>query len=274
MFDCDTKHTGCKIGCFNRHSPMSSTRFFQMMILIISIPKLMFYLFVSHENAEYELEKQKFNKIKAKKQEEFRKKIEEWQKKLQAGMKDMPKPEAEVIPEPASLTEARLSIRKNYYMGNAAEVLWTRPIVIAQMVHFVAILFIEFTGLIVLNWLTQAAMGVVNSEWKFFNISAYNYPEHYVCQQDSVNLLSQEPLYNCGNGDKEECYVSRPAEKKLFLWYMIAVSIMSIILVLMDIILLTKNHLTKHRARQQVAKQTRASQPSLNGTMTKPLLPQ
>ena len=72
MFDCDTKHTGCKIGCFNRHSPMSSTRFFQMMILIISIPKLMFYLFVSHENAEYELEKQKFNKIKAKKQEEFK----------------------------------------------------------------------------------------------------------------------------------------------------------------------------------------------------------
>ena len=34
----------------------------------------------------------------------------EWQKKLQAGMKDLPKPDEPNVPEPESITNAKLSI--------------------------------------------------------------------------------------------------------------------------------------------------------------------
>ena len=34
----------------------------------------------------------------------------EWQKKLQAGIKDLPKPDEPIVPEPESLENAKLSI--------------------------------------------------------------------------------------------------------------------------------------------------------------------
>ena len=72
MFQCDTTHPGCKLACFNRHSPMSVARFFQMLILLISLPKIFFYLFASHEQAEYEREKLKHQKEKQKAMEAFK----------------------------------------------------------------------------------------------------------------------------------------------------------------------------------------------------------
>ena len=103
--------------------------------------------------------------------------------------------------------------KKNYYMGNAQEVLWTRRIVTAHLTHFIVLLFLEILGLLFLNWLTQAAIGV--EEWTFFNPSLFKYVEHYICRENSVSLLNEEPLRNCGNGDATECYVSRPSEKKV-----------------------------------------------------------
>ena len=98
-------------------------------------------------------------------------------------------------------------------MGSAMEVLWSSSIVKAHLIHFVVLLVLEFLGLLMLNWLTQAAIGV--TEWTFFNPKFYNFVEHYVCQENAVSLLNDEQLYNCGNGDQTECYVSRPAEKKV-----------------------------------------------------------
>ena len=51
---------------------MSLARFFQMLILLISLPKLFFYLFASHEQAEYEREKLKYQKEKQKAMEAFK----------------------------------------------------------------------------------------------------------------------------------------------------------------------------------------------------------
>lgn len=110
MFQCDTQHTGCRLACFNRHSPMSAARFFQMLILLISLPKIFFYLFASHEQAEYEREKLKHQKERQKAGEEYKRKMMEWQKKIQAGMKELPKPDEPNVPEPPSLANAKLSI--------------------------------------------------------------------------------------------------------------------------------------------------------------------
>ena len=98
-------------------------------------------------------------------------------------------------------------------MGNAMEVLWTKPIVTAHMIHFIALLILEIFGLLMLNWLTQAAVGV--KEWSFFNPSMYQYTEHYECQEDSVSLLNNAAMAQCGNGALTQCYVSRPSEKKV-----------------------------------------------------------
>ena len=98
-------------------------------------------------------------------------------------------------------------------MGNAQEVLWTRRIVTAHLTHFIVLLFLEILGLLFLNWLTQAAIG--QTEWTFFDPSYYQYTEHYVCDEESVYLLNTEKLTQCGNGDRTECYVSRPSEKKV-----------------------------------------------------------
>merc|ERR1719210_2756157 len=272
MFQCDTQHPGCKLACFNRHSPMSVARFFQMLILLISLPKIFFYLFASHEQAEYEREKLKHQKEKQKAMEAFKAKMMEWQKKLQAGMKDLPKPDEPNVPEPESITNAKLSIRKNYYMGNAMEVLWTKPIVTAHMIHFIALLVLEILGLLMLNWLTQAAMG--EKEWSFFDPSKYQYLEHYECEENRVSLLNNAAMEQCGNGAFTQCYVSRPSEKKLFLWYMVATAIMSIILLILDIILLTRNHITKKQQRKKAALSARSasktsSNAHLNGSLNK-----
>merc|ERR1719285_200456 len=265
MFQCDTQHPGCKLACFNRHSPMSLARFFQMLILLISLPKLFFYLFASHEQAEYQKEKQKA-------MEAFKVKMMDWNKKLQAGMKDLPKPDEPNVPEPESIANTKMSIRKNYYMGNAMEVLWTKPIVTAHMIHFIALLILEIFGLLMLNWLTQAAVGV--KEWSFFNPSMYQYTEHYECQEDSVSLLNNAAMAQCGNGALTQCYVSRPSEKKLFLWYMVATAIISIILLILDIILLMRNHVTKQQQRKKMNAATNArslsktsSSAHLNGSL-------
>ena len=55
---------------------MSVARFFQMLILLISLPKIFFYLFASHEQAEYEREKLKYQKEKQKAMEAFKVKVQ------------------------------------------------------------------------------------------------------------------------------------------------------------------------------------------------------
>ena len=47
MFKCDTMHTGCLQLCFNRHSPISHVRFFNMLILFIGLPKILFHLYAA-----------------------------------------------------------------------------------------------------------------------------------------------------------------------------------------------------------------------------------
>ena len=104
---------------------MSLARFFQMLILLISLPKLFFYLFASHEQAEYEREKLKYQKEKQKAMDAFKValqklglrfhhffkvKMMDWNKKLQAGMKDLPKPDEPNIPEPESIANTKMSI--------------------------------------------------------------------------------------------------------------------------------------------------------------------
>ena len=98
-------------------------------------------------------------------------------------------------------------------MGKAMEVLWTKRIVTAHMVHFIALLILEMLGLLLLNWLTQAAIGV--KDWSFFDPSKYQYIENYVCEEDSVTLINRTPMTQCGNGERTQCYVSRPSEKKV-----------------------------------------------------------
>ena len=98
-------------------------------------------------------------------------------------------------------------------MGNAMEVLWSSSIVKAHLIHFIVLLVLELLGLLMLNWLTQAAIGA--TEWTFFDPKSYNFVEHYKCQENAVSLLNKQQLDNCGNGEYTECYVSRPAEKKV-----------------------------------------------------------
>jgi len=240
---------------------------------------MFFYLYVSQENAEYEREKLIHQKAKQKADEEFKKKLLEWQKKVQAGMKELPKPDPPQVPEPQSLKDAKLTIKKNYYMGNAMEVLWSSSIVKAHLIHFIVLLVLEFLGLLMLNWLTQAAIGV--TEWTFYNPKFYNFKEHYVCQENAVSLLNPEKLSNCGNGAQTECYVSRPAEKKVFLWYMIATALASIVLLILDIILIVTTHMKKKKQKKAIAASKKLENRSnyseghlSNGSIKKPLLPQ
>ena len=61
---------------------MSVARFFQMLILLISLPKIFFYLFASHEQAEYEREKLKYQKEKQKAMEAFKVSVKRLSAKL------------------------------------------------------------------------------------------------------------------------------------------------------------------------------------------------
>ena len=61
---------------------MSVARFYQILIFLISLPKIFFYLFASHEQAEYEREKLKNQKEKQKAMEVFKVKVQKFDPKF------------------------------------------------------------------------------------------------------------------------------------------------------------------------------------------------
>jgi len=203
MFKCDTQHTGCTQLCFNRHSPVSHLRYFNMLILFLTIPKILFYLYAAGIDGKYKKEEFKFNK-------ERQIKLQEHQQAMQAYVAN---PNKELIDKPvmpAEYKKPRSKVMRNAYQGNAAEVIWVPEIIRGQIIHLILLFIFEILGLIFLNQLQQHQISKFPRV--FFDIASFDVKELYECR---LHELGTDPLVNCGHGDMEYCYVVRPTEKKV-----------------------------------------------------------
>jgi len=113
MFKCDTMHTGCLQLCFNRHSPISHVRFFNMLILFIGLPKILFHLYAAKMDGRV----QKSNlRIQKSNQEAMKK----WQEDMTA-YQQLTEKEGKVVPakpEPIKGPETKKKIVRNSYQYN------------------------------------------------------------------------------------------------------------------------------------------------------------
>jgi len=242
MFKCDTMHTGCLQLCFNRHSPISHVRFFNMLILFIGLPKILFHLYAAKMDGRVQKSNLRIQKSNQEAMKKYQEEMTAYQQLTEKEGKVVP-----AKPEPIKAQETKKKIMRNTYQGNAAEVNWPTEIARAHVLHFIVIFIIEIFGLIALNWLQQAQMSTYPRT--FFDIESYDVPEMYQCR---LHEPGKPSLKNCGNGEFQYCYVTRPTEKKMFLYYMITTAIVSIILMTIDLIYVLQHH-TRKRANKKKA---------------------
>jgi len=209
-FKCDTNQPGCQNVCFNRFSPISHLRFWAFQMLFVCLPSVAFMTY-----AQFEL--QKIDVI-TKKEKEF---IEN------AGDDES----AYVTPEYLKIAGKRKKLginkmkKKTTVTADAAvEVIWTPRIRFIYIIHLIFKLALECIFLY-LSYLLQ------KQQSKRSGLSAMWVPEKYECTHGDTednSACSQNPLI--------PCWVSRPWEKTIFMLYMTAVTIISIILCLAEFV--------------------------------------
>ena len=124
--------------------------------------------------------------------------------------------------------------KRNLDRGIIEQVFITKKIKIAQFLHYLGVLIIEFLGLLILNWNQQAGngkckciiwslkivtffsdVGAQNEKYQFefFNFSVYFYPWKGI----DMGLYECKDIKTCHNtdGNSQKCFIVRPFEKNV-----------------------------------------------------------
>lgn len=259
-FKCDTGQPGCQNVCFNRFSPISHMRFWAFQLLFVATPVLFFHMYAGKETGEVKLLEEAEKKQKQE-QESIEKKrnelgtIEEDETDFgteehmsmistQSIKKFKLQSELDAQEKKFQETEARLSKKRDKF-GNykkkekidlkkdskvgITEVIFTRRIKIVYVVHCFLKLGIELLFLY-LGYILQ------HQQSKAWGWAAWTVPEKYTC----THALEYGAAGSaCAQQEKVTCWVSRPWEKQMFLYYMLICQILSIVLIILEAIYMT-----------------------------------
>jgi len=242
QFKCDTMHPGCRELCFNKFSPMSHTRFFFFLLLSIHVPKIAAVFYLRYQ----ELSSDKSRMVEEKRiRDELPANMPLAAKMQQAKQRTANLPNEKF---------ERSKPKRNLDRGIIEQVYITKKIKIAQFLHYLGVLIIEFLGLLILNWNQQAGngkyVGAKNEKYQFdfFNFSEYFYPWKGI----DMGLYECKDIKTCHNtdGNSQKCFIVRPFEKNFYIGWMITMASISIILLIIDIIYLSQHHIKKDKSKK------------------------
>jgi len=211
VFQCDTSQPGCKAMCFNRFSPMAHPRFWQFQFLFCLLPAFIFHLVVNNQSAQMKKVDEKIKQIQAKVDAE----ADEEKKKMyysssEYSMLEKKKKKLGVDRKKTVITTDQ---------GGLQEVLWTPTIRLWFIISLGAKVLMELLFVYLYYTLQR-------QQSKKFGWAAWSVPDKYECSygEDLDNMA-------CSQNANIPCWVSRPMEKEVMMWYMLSMSIISLALV-------------------------------------------
>jgi len=209
-FRCDTAQPGCSNMCFNKFSPMHHPRFWSFQFLFVCLPAFIFGLVTSNQEAQIkkvDLEAQKMNaKIDAE-ADELKKK--EYYASAEYQRLEQKKKKIGVQRKKTKVTTDQNSL---------VEVIWTPAIRFWFVVQLGVKVVMEFL-FIYLYYILQ------KQQSKKEGWAAWMVPDRYDC------TYGEEDNMACSQNGNIPCWVSRPKEKEVMMWYMLTMSLVSTALV-------------------------------------------
>jgi len=256
-FKCDTGQPGCQNVCFNRFSPISHMRFWAFQLLFVATPCLFFHMYAGKETGAVKLleeaqEKHKKDQAKLAEQEKELDSIAEgiesefengdhmsmistqsMQKHDQLNLEIVNKKKQMEIEQKkinkkkdkigSYKKKEKIDLKKDSKVGTT-EVIFTRRIKIVYVIHCFLKLGIEFLFLY-LGYILQ------HQQSKAWGWAAWTVPEKYTCTHALIYGAAGSA---CAQQEKVTCWVSRPWEKQMFLYYMLFLTFLSIILIILE----------------------------------------
>jgi preprotein translocase subunit YajC len=211
VFQCDTSQPGCKAMCFNRFSPMAHPRFWQFQFMFCLLPAFIFHLIVNNQTAQM-------------------KKVDESMKKIQSQI-DATDDENAKKGYYSSDAYTKLEKKKKKLgldrqktvvttdQSGMQEVLWTPTIRCWFIIQLGAKVVMELIFVYLYYTLQR-------QQSKKFGWAAWSVPDRYDCSygEENDNMA-------CSQNANIPCWVSRPMEKEVMMWYMLSMSLVSVALV-------------------------------------------
>jgi len=243
-FKCDTGQPGCQNVCFNRFSPISHMRFWAFQILFVATPPMFFYLYAGMQTGKIKrLEAEK------KKLKETEKEVDEARSKLveanQGADDDDGRKSVAAFStfdeKATTLTQSERKVRKlekqvgrykekdatDISKGSVQTIIFTTKIRIVYILHCFMKLGIEILFLY-LGYILQIQQSRAEGFW---TKGAWTVPEKYTCNHAQVFGAAGSA---CAQQEKVTCWVSRPWEKQIFLYYMLTMTTLSIFLTVVE----------------------------------------
>lgn len=214
VFRCDTNQPGCNQMCFNRFSPMQHPRFWGFQILFCTLPSVIFIFITANQEAQIKklesIEKDFKAKVEAEADEEKQKNYYSSKEYMK-----LEKKKTKIGNVKKKQTTEQLGL---------TEVIWTPRIRLWYVIHLVAKFVTEIIFIYLFYILQQ-------QQSKQTGLAAWYVPEKYVCSYGAeINN------YACSQNSEIPCWVSRPWEKMVMMVYMLSVSIISALLVLVEMV--------------------------------------
>jgi len=273
-FKCDTGQPGCQNVCFNRFSPISHMRFWSFQLLFVSTPCLFFYMYASLSTGrvkKLEAEKEKLKKNKEEIDEATKVIMNEEpsesdptattsansptgeeDENQQALIKDqdneaksqaawtqyytntdeLKKTEKRVAKlqkkvgryKEREVTNLRFGDKGSAGPGDLEQIIFTTKVRVMYILHCLMKIGVELLFLY-LGYILQ------QQQSKTTGLKAWTVPEKYVC----THALEYGAAGSaCAQQEKVTCWVSRPFEKRYFLWYMIVMTLLSILVTVIE----------------------------------------
>lgn len=226
-FECVTTQPGCSQVCFNLFAPMSHPRFWSMQILLLCFPSMIFAMVATQFNAKYQVVKARIESKNA---------DDTTSEYVTSGAADK---------DQKFYSKFKVTTRQNLEEGESEEVVWAPMLRLAYMIHLFAKLFLEIIFIYFLYYLQSFQHPEGTSILTTFTV-----PFKYSCRPQDHNLPA-EMANACSQTDMTPCWVQRPWEKRMFLGYMLFMSLVSVIICFLDFNYVAFRVTTKHRRRRQ-----------------------
>lgn len=237
-FDCVTTQPGCAQMCYNEYAPMSHSRFWGMLILFLAFPPLIFSFIVANHTTSYERIKEK---------------VEHHKKDASDYINS-----EHYVSDQIALSKYKMKKRKDPVGENPlADVVWSPSLRRWYVFHLLAKLLMEIVGIVCLYFLQQRQ----TKETRFLHV--WTVPQRYLC-----TFGDEHDNWACSQDKTVPCWVSRPWEKKIFLLYMLVMSVISILVCVCDLTYTLSKISTKKLRRRREKKIL-----TQNGGSVTPLLP-
>lgn len=235
-FRCDTNQPGCAQMCFNRFSPMSHPRFWAFQMVCVVIPSVIFIFITQNTEAQIKKLDSMDKEMKAKIDLE---QDEEKQKNYYSSKEYMrlEKKKSKIGP---------IKTKKTTDQQQLVEVIWTPRIRIWYVIQCIMKFFLEII-FIFLYYILQ------KQQSKKDGFAAWMVPEKYVCTYGA-----DIDNFACSQNSEIPCWVSRPYEKMVMMWYMLTVSALSGILCLVECLWVTTRISVKANKRKKERRQQKA----------------